>query len=127
MREATSAFSPSVCKDWSNLLPGFTLTHTVHLVSGVNLGIVSSAAAVLERETVVVDRWLVTRHGDVLEQKIVLGEMTEQQALRLREQLAALDGVLRTRIEHHFVRAAAPQLTRPAPRRSAAPHCARTA
>jgi len=104
MRQDTSASSP-VCTDWSHFLPGFTLTHTVHLVSRLNLGIVSTAAAVLEGETATVDRWAVTRCGDVLEQTIVLGEMTEEQAIRLREQLAALDGVLRTRMEHQFVRA----------------------
>ncbi|WP_293041322.1 hypothetical protein [Paraburkholderia sp.] len=105
MHHDTSASSATVCEDWSHLLPGFMLTHTVHLVSGLNLGIVSTAAAVLEDEATVVDRWIVTRCGEVLEQKIVLGEMTEGRAVRLREQLAALDGVLRTRMEHHFVRA----------------------
>jgi len=105
MRQDTSLSSATVCEDWSHLLPGFTLTHTVHLVSKPNLSIVSTAAAVLEDATAAVDRWAVTRCGDILEQKIVLGEMTEGQALRLREQLAALDGVLRTRMEHHFVRA----------------------
>ncbi|ORT83915.1 hypothetical protein B7G54_20935 [Burkholderia puraquae] len=104
MRQATSASHPAVCEDWSHFLPGFTLTHTVHLVSRLNPGIVSTAAAVLEGETATVDRWAIARCGDVLEQKIVLGEMTEGQAVRLRERLAALDGVLRTRMEHHFVR-----------------------
>ncbi|WP_158062107.1 hypothetical protein [Burkholderia catarinensis] len=105
MRQDSAASLPTVCEDWSHFLPGFTLTHTVHLVSRLNPGIVSTAAAVLEGETATVDRWAIARHGDVLEQKIVLGEMTEGQAVRLREQLAALDGVLRTRVEHHFVRA----------------------
>ncbi|WP_167760094.1 hypothetical protein [Paraburkholderia pallida] len=104
MRQDTSTSSPAVCHDWSHILPGFTLTHTVHLVSRLDLGIVSTAAAMLEGETAAVDRWAVTRCGDVLEQKIVLGAMTEEQAVRLREQLAALDGVLRTRMEHHFIR-----------------------
>ncbi|WP_166741949.1 hypothetical protein [Burkholderia cepacia] len=105
MRQDTAASRQTVCEDWSHLLPGFTLTHTVHLVSGLNPGIVSTAAAVLEGETATVDRWVIARCGDVLEQKIVLGEMTEGQAVRLRDRLAALDGVLRTRMEHHFVRA----------------------
>jgi hypothetical protein len=104
MRQDTLAPSSTVCEDWSHLLPGFNLTHTIHLVSRLNLGIVSTAAAVLEGETASVDRWAVTRCGDILEQRIVLGEMTERQAVRLREQLAALDGVLRARMEHHFVR-----------------------
>ncbi|MFC5430719.1 hypothetical protein ACFPTO_18215 [Paraburkholderia denitrificans] len=105
MHHDTSASSATVSEDWSHFLPGFMLTHTVHLVSGLNLAIVSTAAAVLEGEAAAVDRWIVTRCGDVLEQKILLGEMTEGRAVRLREQLAALDGVLRTRMEHHFVRA----------------------
>lgn len=104
MSQISSASRPAVCEGWSQFLPGFTLTHTVHLVSRRNPGIVSTAAAVLEGETATVDRWAITRCGDVLEQKIVLGEMTEGQAVRLRERLAGLDGVLRTRVEHHFVR-----------------------
>ncbi|MFW2270873.1 hypothetical protein [Burkholderia orbicola] len=107
MSQVSSASHPTVCEDWSHFLPGFTLTHTVHLVSRLNPGIVSTAAAVLEGETATVDRWAITRCGDVLEQKIVLGEMTEGQAVRLRERLAAVEGVLRTRVEHHFVRAGA--------------------
>ncbi|MBV8261298.1 MAG: hypothetical protein JO239_10195 [Paraburkholderia sp.] len=100
---ATSSSTP--CEDLSHCLPGFTLTHTVHLVSGLNLGVVSTAADVLEGEQIVVDRWAVTRFGDVLEQKIVFGEVSEREAFRLRERLAAVDGVLRAKIEHHFVRA----------------------
>jgi hypothetical protein len=105
MRQDTPSSSRAVCQDGPHFLPGFTLTHTVHLVSRLNPGVVSTTAAVLESETAAVDRWAVARCGDILEQKIVLGEMTEGQAVRLREQLAALDGVLRARVEHHFVRA----------------------
>ncbi|WP_155257304.1 MULTISPECIES: hypothetical protein [Burkholderia] len=104
MSQVSSASRPTVCEDWSHFLPGFTLTHTVHLVSRRIPGIVSTAEAVLEGETATVDRWAITRCGDVLEQKIVLGEMTEGQAVRLRERLAALEGVLRARVGHHFVR-----------------------
>lgn len=104
MRHATHTLSSTTCEDWSHGLPGFKLTHTVRLVSSLNRDVVSTAAAVLEHEKVQVDRWGVTRCGDVLEQKIVLGEMSEWRALRLRERLAGLEGVLRTRVEHHFVR-----------------------
>ena len=98
MRQDIPAYSSSTpCEDLSHCLPGFTLTHTVHLVSGLNLGVVSTAADVLEGEQIVVDRWAVTRFGDVLEQRIVFGAVSEREAVRLREQLAA--------IEHHFVRA----------------------
>lgn len=104
MCQAVFPPSPVASQDWSHFLPGFTLTHTVHLISRLDPGIVSTVSAVLEGEAASVDRWAVTRCGDVLEQKIVLGEMTEGRAVRLREQLAALDGVLRSRMEHHFVR-----------------------
>jgi hypothetical protein len=105
MRQATLSPAPAIGEDWSHYLPGFTLTHTVHLVSSLNLGVVSTAAAVLDGEKVAVDCWAVTRCGDILEQRIVLSDMTERQAVRLRERLAMLDGVLRSRMEHHFVRA----------------------
>jgi len=105
MRQDTPTPSATICEDWSHSLPGFKLTHTVRLVSRPNPGVVSTAAAVLEGEAVAVDQWAVTRRGDVFEQRIVFSEMTETQAVRVREQLAALDGVLRTRMEHHFVRA----------------------
>lgn len=98
------SLSSTVGNDWSDCLPGFKLTHTVHVVSCVDLGVVSAAAEVLKAEEAVIERWLVTRCGEVLEQRIVLDEMTEERAVRLREQLAGLHGVMRTRIEHHFVR-----------------------
>ena len=105
MQQDTPAPSSTICEDWSRLLPGFKLTHTVHLVSTMNLGVVSTAAAALESEKVAVDLWAVTRCGDNLEQKIVFGEVTERRAVQLRELLAGLNGVLRARMEHHFVRA----------------------
>lgn len=105
MRQDTPSPCPATGEDWSHCLPGFKLTHTVHLVSTSNLGVVSTAAALLEDEEVAVDEWAVTRRGGNLEQRIGLGEMTERRAVELREQLAGLNGVLRARIEHHFVRA----------------------
>jgi hypothetical protein len=85
-------------------LPGFTLTHTLQLVSAVNPGGVSKAAAVFEDDDIAFDHWTVTRCGDVLTQKIVLTGITEKRATRLRERLASVDGVLRTRIEHYLLR-----------------------
>jgi hypothetical protein len=105
MRQDIPASSAAIREDWSHCLPGFKLTHTVHLVSTSNLGVVSTAAALLEDEEVAVDRWAVTRCGGNLEQRIGLGEMTEMRAIQLREQLASLNGVLRVRMEHHFIRA----------------------
>jgi hypothetical protein len=105
MQQETSAPSSKIIEDWSHLLPDFKLTHTIYLVSTVNLGAVSTAAAVLESEKVAVDRWAVTRCGNNFEQKIVFGEVTERRAIQLREQLAGLNCVLRARMEHHFVRA----------------------
>ena len=104
MRQDIPFPCPAIGEDWSHCLPGFKLTHTVHLVSTSNLGVVSTAAALLEGEEVAVDQWAVTRRGGNLEQRIGLGEMTERRAVQLRERLAGLNGVLRARIEHHFVR-----------------------
>ncbi|WP_181885315.1 hypothetical protein [Trinickia dinghuensis] len=99
--------SPAIREDWLHCLPGFKLTHTIHLVSSPSLSVVSLAAELLEAENAAVERWVVTRCGDLLEQRIVLEDMTEKRAVRLREQLAVLEGVLRARVEHHFVRARA--------------------
>lgn len=98
------SLSPIVSEGWSHCLPGFKLTHTVRLVSSLDLDVVSIAAEVLKAEDAAVERWVVTRCGEVLEQKITLDDMTERRAVRLRDQLAGLDGVLRARIEHQFVR-----------------------
>ncbi|AQH01488.1 hypothetical protein A9R05_21985 [Burkholderia sp. KK1] len=84
------------------MLPGFKLTHTVHLVSDSNLSVISEAADVLKSEGIEVDHWTVVRRGDVLEQNILLGDMSEARASQLRTQLATLEGILRTRLEHHF-------------------------
>jgi hypothetical protein len=104
MRQDTLTSSPASREDWSRALPGVTLTHTVHLVSSLSASVESSAAALIEGEQAAVDRWAVSRCRGVIEQTIVLAGITEKRAVRLREQLAALDGVLRTRVEHQFVR-----------------------
>ncbi len=103
MRQAIPASSPTIREELSHCLPGFKLTHTVQLVSSLDLGVVSRVANVLHGEQVIVERWAVTRCADVLAQKILFGEMTEGRAVRLRERLAAVDGVLRAKIEHHFI------------------------
>ncbi|NIE65864.1 hypothetical protein [Burkholderia sp. Ax-1719] len=104
MRQDTLTSSPAVCEDWSHALGGVKLTHTVHLVSSSSAGVESRAAALIEDENAAVDRWAVSRCRGVVEQTIVLAGITERRAVKLREQLAALDGVLRTRVEHQFVR-----------------------
>jgi hypothetical protein len=88
--------------DWSCYLPGFTLTHTLHLVSNSDPSVIAKAADVLKSENIDVDRWSVVRSGDLFDQSIQLAGITETRAGLLREQLASLDGMLRTRLEHHF-------------------------
>ncbi|MBB3257601.1 hypothetical protein F4827_002466 [Paraburkholderia bannensis] len=104
MRQDTLTSSPSISEDWSHALAGVKLTHTVHLVSSLSASVESTAAALFEGENAAVDRWAVSRCRGVVEQTIVLAGITERRAVKLRERLAALDGVLRTRVEHQFVR-----------------------
>jgi hypothetical protein len=90
--------------DWSQRLPGFRLTHTIHLVSDINLGVVARVATSLKSECIQVSHWVVARRGDLLEQKIVLDDIGERQARAMRECLSKLQDVLRVRLEHRFVR-----------------------
>lgn len=89
---------------WSQCLPGFRLTHTLHLVSDINLDVVARAAAHLKDGQASVTHWTMVPRGNLLEQKIVLDDIDEQQARALREQLSQLEDVLRVRLEHRFVR-----------------------
>jgi dihydroorotase len=90
--------------DWQRCFPGFRLIHTVHLVFDLNPDAISTATSILERENAAIVERVARRFSDVLEQKIVLVEMTERQAIVICEQLAALNGVLRARTEHCLVR-----------------------
>ena len=91
-------------EDWAQCLPGFQLTHTLHLVSVLSMDVVSRVTAHLHEQQASVGHLVVSRSGDVLAQTIVLDDMTERRAKDLREQLLTLDGVLRIRLEHRFVR-----------------------
>lgn len=90
--------------NWSQLLPGLQLTHTIYLISGANLAVVAKAAAHLDGERAFVRSWTVIQRNGTLEQKIVLDDMGEHRALELREQLLTIGGVLRARVEHCFSR-----------------------
>ncbi len=89
---------------WSQCLPGFRLTHTIHLVSDINLDVVARAAVHLKNGHASVTHWTMVHRGNILEQKIVLDDIDERQARTLREELSSLDDVLRVRLEHRFVR-----------------------
>jgi hypothetical protein len=102
MREDASANPQS--KPFSSFcLPGFQLTHTLFVVSK-SLGALVKAADLIVKEDATVHRWLVTRSGDLLEQRIVVGGTTEEDAARLRDRIQQLDEILRVRLEHHYVR-----------------------
>jgi hypothetical protein len=105
MREDLSS-PPAVdhAENWSRHLPGFQLTHVIHLVSIASMDVVSRVAAHLKDQQVCVSSFVVLRRGNILDQKIVLDDIGERQAQLLREKLLALDGVLRIRLEHLFVR-----------------------
>ncbi|MGS0891535.1 hypothetical protein ACVBGC_03090 [Burkholderia stagnalis] len=97
--------SPSAtADDWLQHLPGFRLFHTIHLVSDIDPNVVAQAAVHLENERARVNHWAVVKRGNILEQRIVLDDIGERQARGLREQLLALENVLRVRLEHRLVR-----------------------
>jgi hypothetical protein len=91
-------------ENWSQCLPGSQLTHILHLVSAARQDVVSRVKAHLRAQQASVRDFVVLRSGDVLDQKIVLDGIDERGASALREQLLILDGVLRIRLEHRFVR-----------------------
>ena len=105
MREEVSS-QPAVdhVENWSHYLPGFQLTHTIHLVSVAGMDVVSRVATHLKDQQASVSNFVVLRSGNLLDQKIVLDGIGERQANLLREGLLILDGVLRIRLEHRFVR-----------------------
>jgi hypothetical protein len=103
-QDISSQCAPKADDNWSQSLPGFRLTHTIHLVSDINLDVVTRAAAHLKNEHALVNHWAMVKRGNLLEQRIVLDDMSEGQARALREQLLALEDVLRVRLEHRFVR-----------------------
>ncbi|WP_176059481.1 hypothetical protein [Paraburkholderia sp. BCC1876] len=103
-RDLSSSPALKTEDNWSHCLPGFRLTHTLHLVSDVNLDVVAQAAAHLKSKHAPVNHWAVVKRGKILEQKITLDDISEQQARVLREHLLTLQDVLRVRLEHRFVR-----------------------
>jgi hypothetical protein len=76
----------------SQYLPGFRLTHTIHLASVANMDVVSRVAAHLKDQQASVSHFTVLRSGHLLDQKIVLDGIGERQAELLRERLLVLDG-----------------------------------
>lgn len=90
--------------NWSRLLPGLQLTHTIYLISGASLAVVARVATYLDSERAPVRSWTVVQRNGVLEHKIVLGDMGEHLASELREQLLTVEDVLRACVEHYFFR-----------------------
>jgi hypothetical protein len=107
-----AAHSPST--DWSHGLPGARLTHTLHLVAAPGSDVVARAAACLSNEHVAVRDWAVVRRGGVLEQRIVVDDISEHHAKALSTRLATLADVLRVRVEHCLVRRRGTQAAQPA-------------
>lgn len=105
MREDLSTACQTADEACLHRLPGVKLTHTFQLLSNPNPAVVPAASAVLANAHAKVERWAETRYAGVIEQQIVLADVTEGEAIRLREQLAALDGVVRAKVVHHLVRA----------------------
>lgn len=90
--------------NWSQLLPGLQLTHTIYLVSSADLAVVARVATCLEGERAPVKSWTVARRNGMLEHRIVLNDLGERRAVELSKQLLAVENVLRARVEHLFCR-----------------------
>lgn len=101
--------------DSSFYLPGVRLTHVLHLVCLADRQVTARVRGHLRDQDAQVGDIVVVRCRHVDAHRIVLEGIGERRARALREQLLELDGVLRIRLEHHFVRAAADELPAPAP------------
>jgi len=85
-------------------LPGFGLIHIFRLVSKANLQTTAKVAAHLEHSKVRVNKWVIVRHEDVLDHKIVINEISEGSARALRDELGAIDEDMYVRLEHLFIK-----------------------
>ncbi len=90
--------------DSSLCLPGATLTHVFHVVSTIDRDAAARVLAYLAEQDANARDLSHTRCRRLITQTIVLDGIGERSARALREQMLALDGVLRVRLEHHLVR-----------------------
>jgi hypothetical protein len=91
-------------EDWPPSFAGFELTHTIYVASESDGSSVPSAAELISAENIEIRRWMTFSCGGVIAQEILVGDISERDVVDLRQRLAALDGVLRARVEHHFLR-----------------------
>ncbi|WP_186131224.1 hypothetical protein [Burkholderia gladioli] len=91
--------------DSSPCLPGSRLIHLFQIVSPASQDAVARVSSFLSEQGAPLGEPRVSRCRELLTQTIVLDGIGERSARLLREQLLALDGVLRIRLEHRFVRA----------------------
>ncbi|WP_414447404.1 hypothetical protein AB4851_12145 [Burkholderia sp. 22PA0099] len=94
--------------DSSLCLPGFKLTHRFHIVSLAHGDAAARVSAYLAEQGARADSAPALRCRELLTQTLVLDGIGERRARALREQLLAIDGVQRIRLEHCFVRDDAP-------------------
>ncbi|MEK6421178.1 MAG: hypothetical protein V4801_16405 [Burkholderia gladioli] len=108
--QQSSRLSPvaELIADSSLCLPGFKLTHRFHIVSLADSDAPARVNAYLAEQGAHADSAPILRCRQLRIQTLVLEGIGERRARALREALLALDGVLRIRLEHGFVRDDAP-------------------
>ncbi len=108
--QQSSRLSPvaELIADSSLCLPGFKLTHRFHIVSLAHSDAAARVTAYLAEQGARADSAPLLRCRQLLTQTLVLDGIGERRARALREQLLALGGVQRIRLEHCFVRDDAP-------------------
>lgn len=108
--QQSSRLSPvaELIADSSLCLPGFKLTHRFRIVSLAHSGAPARVNAYLAEQGARADSAPILRCRELVTQTLVLDGIGERRARALREPLLAIDGVLRIRLEHCFVRDDAP-------------------
>ena len=105
MRQDARSHSPLNADDnWPDSLPRCRLIHTFHLVSDADSDGATRAATWLKHEHTVLGNAAMVRRGGVLEQRVVLGGISEGEARALRDQLAKRSADVRIRVEHQVIR-----------------------
>lgn len=105
MQHALSPFAAHDLEDEvETWLPGYQLTHILHVASGADLDAVGCVLACMQGDRDAVDHWSIVRRGAVLDQRILFRGISERRVRALRERLAQLGQGLRVRLEHQCSR-----------------------
>jgi len=82
----------------------FRLTHTFHLLSGVNESIAGQLESTLKKAKASIEKWVIVRRTGGYEHCIIVEGIGDESARALRKELASLNGEIKVHVEHmlHF-------------------------